>query len=61
VAEAYVQRLLLKKNSDEAIKSYKQALSRKDKPEVLKIKNEIANVYASNNEFVLIQYSTQTA
>jgi two-component system sensor histidine kinase YesM len=56
VADAYVQKAEVnigEKNSDEAIKSYQQALSFvKDKPkEVIKIKNEIANVYASNNEF----------
>lgn len=56
VADAYVQKAevsLKEKNNVEAIQSYKQALTFvKDKPkEVIKIKNEIAKVYASDNQF----------
>jgi len=56
VAEAYVQKAensLKQKDKSVAIESYKNALAyAKDKPEsVIKIKNEIANVYASDNQF----------
>lgn len=56
VADAYVQKAEVsrkEKNNVEAIQSYKQALTFvKDKPkEVIKIKNEIAKVYASDNQF----------
>jgi lipopolysaccharide biosynthesis regulator YciM/anti-sigma regulatory factor (Ser/Thr protein kinase) len=56
VADAYVQQAevnLQQKNKDVAIESYKQAITfSKDKPkEVIKIKNEIAKVYASDNQF----------
>ena len=56
VAEAYVQKAensLKQKDKSVAIESYKNALAyAKDKPEsIIKIKNEIANVYASDNQF----------
>lgn len=56
VAEAYVQQAevsLQQKNKEVAIESYEKAISySKDKPaEVIKIKNEIAKVYASDNQF----------
>lgn len=56
VAEAYVQKAensLKQKDKSVAIESYKNALAyAKGKPEsVIKIKNEIANVYASDNQF----------
>lgn len=56
VTEAYVQKAqnsLELKDKSVAIESYKNALVyAKDKPEsVIKIKNEIANVYASDNQF----------
>ncbi|WP_035694325.1 tetratricopeptide repeat-containing sensor histidine kinase [Flavobacterium soli] len=56
VADAYVQKAevsLKEKNNVEAIQSYNQALTFvKDKPkEIIKIKNEIAKVYASDNQF----------
>jgi two-component system sensor histidine kinase YesM len=56
VTEAYVQKAqnsLDLKDKSVAIESYKNALVyAKDKPEsVIKIKNEIANVYASDNQF----------
>ena len=56
VTEAYVQKAqnsLDLKDKSVAIESYKNALAyAKDKPEsVIKIKNEIANVYASDNQF----------
>ncbi|MFZ0598088.1 MAG: histidine kinase [Flavobacterium sp.] len=56
VAEAYVQKAensLQQKDKSVAIESYKNALVyAKDKPEaIIKIKNEIANVYASDNQF----------
>lgn len=56
VAEAYVQKAensLQQRDKSVAIESYKNALVyAKDKPEaVIKIKNEIANVYASDNQF----------
>ncbi|RUT69707.1 regulator of cell autolysis [Flavobacterium cupreum] len=56
VTEAYVQKAqnsLDLKDKSVAIESYKKALVyAKDKPEaVIKIKNEIANVYASDNQF----------
>jgi len=56
VTEAYVQKAqnsLELKNKKVAIESYKKALVyAKDKPEsVIKIKNEIAKVYASDNQF----------
>ncbi|MEO7976151.1 histidine kinase [Flavobacterium sp.] len=55
VAAAYVQKAensLQQRNKQVAIESYKNALAyAKDKPEtVIKIKNEIANVYASDNQ-----------
>jgi two-component system sensor histidine kinase YesM len=55
VATAYVQKAensLQQKNKEVAIESYKKALAyAKDKPEtVIKIKNEIAKVYASDNQ-----------
>lgn len=55
VAAAYVQKAensLQQKNKEVAIESYKNALTyAKDKPEtVIKIKNEIAKVYASDNQ-----------
>ncbi|WP_417939110.1 histidine kinase [Flavobacterium sp. RS13.1] len=56
VTEAYVQKAqnsLELKNKKVAIESYKKALVyAKDKPEsVIKIKNEMAKVYASDNQF----------
>lgn len=56
VTEAYVQKAqnsLDLKDKSVAIESYKNAIAyAKDKPEtVIKIKNEIANVYASDNQF----------
>ncbi|MDR7211192.1 histidine kinase [Flavobacterium piscis] len=56
VSEAYVQKAqnsLQLKDKDVAIESYKNAIAyAKDKPEaIIKIKNEIANVYASDNQF----------
>ena len=56
VAAAYVQKAensLQQKNKEVAIESYNKALVyAKDKPEaIIKIKNEIAKVYASDNEF----------
>lgn len=56
VTEAYVQKAqnsLDLKDKKVAIESYKNALAyAKDKPEsIIKIKNEIANVYASDNQF----------
>lgn len=56
VADAYVQQAevnLQQKNKDVAIESYKQAITfSKDKPkDIIKIKNEIAKVYASDNQF----------
>ncbi len=56
VAAAYVQKAensLQQKNKVVAIESYTKALAyAKDKPEeVIKIKNEIAKVYASDNQF----------
>ena len=56
VSEAYVQKAqnsLQLKNKDVAIENYKNAIVyAKDKPEaVIKIKNEIAKVYASDNQF----------
>ncbi|MFH7003117.1 tetratricopeptide repeat-containing sensor histidine kinase [Flavobacterium bizetiae] len=56
VAEAYVQKAensLKQKDKSVAIESYKNALAyAKGKPEsIIKIKNEIANVYASDNQF----------
>lgn len=56
VADAYVQKAensLQQKDKAVALESYKEALVyAKNKPEaVIKIKNEIANVYASDNQF----------
>ncbi|UOK42973.1 MULTISPECIES: tetratricopeptide repeat-containing sensor histidine kinase [Flavobacterium] len=56
VADAYVQRAeanLQQKNKEVAIQSYEKAISYvKDKPEeVVKLKTEIAKVYASDNQF----------
>lgn len=56
VADAYVQQAevsLQQKNKEVAIESYKKAISySKDQPEaVVKLKNEIAKVYASDNQF----------
>ncbi|MEW5677490.1 histidine kinase [Flavobacterium enshiense] len=56
VADAYVQQAevsLQQKNKEVAIQSYEKAISYvKDKPEeVAKLKNEIAKVYASDNQF----------
>ncbi|MFB9077864.1 histidine kinase [Flavobacterium procerum] len=56
VTEAYVQKAqnsLQLKDKDVAIESYNKALDyAKDKPEeVIKIKNEIAKVYAADNQF----------
>lgn len=56
VAEAYKQQAeasLEQRNSEEAIQNFKKAITySKDKPEeVVKLKNEIAKVYAANNEF----------
>ncbi|CAM3576123.1 histidine kinase [Flavobacterium saliperosum] len=56
VADAYVQKAevsLQQKNKEVAIESYEKAISySKDKPEeVVKLKNEIAKVYASDNQF----------
>jgi two-component system, sensor histidine kinase YesM len=56
VADAYVQQAevnLQQKNKEVAIESYEKAISySKDKPaEVIKIKNEIAKVYVSDNQF----------
>jgi two-component system, sensor histidine kinase YesM len=56
VASAYRQQAEVsfkQKNSNEAIESYNKAIVyAKDKPEeVIKIKNEIAKVYTSNNQF----------
>ncbi|MGC4040696.1 MAG: histidine kinase [Flavobacterium sp.] len=56
LSEAYVQKAetsLKSKNTDDALKSYGQALTfSKSKPsKVIEIKNKIANVYALNNEF----------
>jgi tetratricopeptide (TPR) repeat protein len=56
ISGAYVQKAensLEQKNKVVAIESYKQALAyAKDKPaEIIKIKNEIAKVYASDNQF----------
>ena len=56
VAAAYVQKAensLQQKDKEVAIESYNKALVyAKDKPEaIIKIKNEIAKVYASDNEF----------
>lgn len=56
VSEAYVQKAqnsLELKDKSIAIESYKNAIAyAKDKPEaVIKLKNEIANVYASDNQF----------
>ncbi|MGH2666237.1 tetratricopeptide repeat-containing sensor histidine kinase [Flavobacterium sp.] len=55
-ADAYVQQAemnLQQKNKEVAIESYEKAISfSKDKPEaIVKIKNEIAKVYASDNQF----------
>lgn len=59
VAEAYVQKAensLKQKDKSVAIESYKNALAyAKDKPEsIIKIKNEIANVYASDLSLIHI-------
>lgn len=56
VADAYLQQAevsLQQKNKEVAIESYEKAISySKGKPEeVIKIKNEIAKVYASDNQF----------
>lgn len=56
VADAYVQKAevsLQQKNKEVAIESYEKAISySKDQPEaVVKLKNEIAKVYASDNQF----------
>ncbi|ESU23732.1 putative regulator of cell autolysis [Flavobacterium enshiense DK69] len=56
VADAYVQQAeanLQQKNKEVAIESYEKAISYvKDKPEeVVKLKTEIAKVYASDNQF----------
>ncbi|HSD13783.1 MAG TPA: histidine kinase [Flavobacterium sp.] len=56
VVDAYVQQAeasLQQKNREVAIESYEKAISySKDKPEeVVKLKNEIAKVYASDNQF----------
>lgn len=56
VADAYVQKAevsLQQKNKEVAIESYEKAITySKDKPEeVVKLKNEIAKVYASDNQF----------
>nr|WP_294935060.1 histidine kinase [uncultured Flavobacterium sp.] len=56
VADAYVQQAevsLQQRNKEVAIESYEKAISySKDKPEeVVKLKNEIAKVYASDNQF----------
>lgn len=56
VADAYVQQAevsLQQKNKEVAIESYEKAISySKDQPEaVVKLKNEIAKVYASDNQF----------
>ncbi|ESU29027.1 putative regulator of cell autolysis [Flavobacterium limnosediminis JC2902] len=56
VADAYVQQAevsLQQKNKEVAIESYEKAISySKDKPEeVVKLKSEIAKVYASDNQF----------
>ncbi len=56
VVDAYVQQAevsLQQKNKEVAIESYKKAISySKDQPEaVVKLKNEIAKVYASDNQF----------
>jgi tetratricopeptide (TPR) repeat protein/anti-sigma regulatory factor (Ser/Thr protein kinase) len=56
VADAYVQKAevnLQQKNKEVAIQSYEKAISySKDKPEeVVKLKNEIAKVYVSDNQF----------
>ena len=56
VAQAYVQKAensLLQKNKVVALASYKKALAySKEKPEaIIKINNEIAKVYAADNEF----------
>ena len=56
VSDAYVQKAensLQQKNKEVAIESYKQAIAyAKDKPAtIIKINNEIAKVYASDNQF----------
>jgi tetratricopeptide (TPR) repeat protein len=56
VADAYVQQAavnLQQKNKEVAIESYQKAMDyAKDQPdEIIKIKNEIAKVYASDNQF----------